>query len=247
MSRQIIYETDPVALFEKTADALFVGLERESGNSNLVLGLCGGRSVVGLLTAVRQWAVGNTLSELRRSLLGRLQFFMVDERLVPLNDKDSNYGMLKKQLLDELVESNVISDKQLHPFVPRSDMTDYGTLDYLHELQKYGGAFSAVVLGIGEDGHVAGLFPRHLVLQRSEPLFVSFFDSPKPPSGRMTATIPLIKTATTVILLATGAAKKNAWELFQEDSTALEDCPSVFTKDMSHLVIATDLDLSKTP
>jgi 6-phosphogluconolactonase len=97
------------------------------------------------------------------------------------------------------------------------------------------------VLGVGEDGHVAGLFPKHPVLQRREPTFFSFYDSPKPPPQRMTASAQLIREAELCVLLALGAAKKQAWERFVDPATTLEECPSVVGKETKRCVVVTDL------
>ncbi len=241
MAQQLIKEKDPTQLFQLTAEALFTELERLSTREHLVLGLCGGRSVVGLLTALRGWFLSGSISTKRSELLKRLQFFMVDERLVPLTDEQSNYGMLKKNLLDDLIEKGVVRSEQLHPFTPRSEVSDYGTDLYLNELNRFGGAFSAIVLGVGEDGHVAGLFPNHPCLQRPEPLFLSYFESPKPPQERMTATLSLLRTAEVAVLLVTGEAKRDAWFRFQKEETEVHECPSVFAKEIPTLIVATDL------
>ena len=241
MAQQLIKEKDSTQLFQRTAEALFIELEGLSNREHLVLGLCGGRSVVGLLSTLRGWVVSGSISPKRSELLKRLQFFMVDERLVPFTDEQSNYGMLKKNLLDDLVERGVIRSEQLHPFTPRGELSDYGTEAYLQELNRFGGAFSAVVLGVGEDGHVAGLFPDHPCLQRTEPLFLSFFESPKPPQERMTATLSLLRTAEVAVLILTGGAKRDAWAKFQNEGTEIRECPSVFAKELSSLIIATDL------
>ena len=103
MTNLTVNEKDSAILFQRTAEALFSGLEQLSPREHLVLGLCGGRSVVGLLGVMRDWVKSGAISAPRRALLKKLQIFMVDERLVPLSDDNSNYGMLKRLLLDELV------------------------------------------------------------------------------------------------------------------------------------------------
>ncbi|HEX2647406.1 MAG TPA: 6-phosphogluconolactonase, partial [Candidatus Dormibacteraeota bacterium] len=66
-----------------------------------------------------------------------------------------------------------------------------------------------VVLGVGEDGHTASLFPGHPVL-KAHGLVVGVRDSPKPPPERITLTLGVLRTARRVIILATGAGKAEA-------------------------------------
>ena len=111
----------------------------------------------------------------------------------------------------------------------------------MHELESFGGKFDVVVLGMGEDGHVAGLFPHHPILQRQEKQFFSFYDSPKPPSDRMTASMPLLTEAKLAVLLALGEAKRTAYERFNDAATTVEACPSISVKRCQEVLVVTDL------
>jgi 6-phosphogluconolactonase len=220
------------AAFNKVAQAIFRYFAEKPVDEPLVLGLCGGRSVVGLLQALRK------ASEMfPKEVIRRVHFFMVDERLVSLDDEQSNFGGLKKLLFDQLIKDGVIEPSQLHPFVPDDTQVDYGCARYSAELQSYGGRFTCVVLGVGEDGHVAGLFPRNAVLDRTDTAFVPFFDSPKPPSSRMTATKPLLAAAELALLLVLGETKRDAWNRFQDPATQLRDCPSVLVREMRTVLV----------
>jgi len=65
------------------------------------------------------------------------------------------------------------------------------------------------VLGLGEDGHTASLFPRSPALEQGG-LFVPVADAPKPPPDRVSATIPLIRASRRQLLLTSGAGKAAA-------------------------------------
>ena len=202
----------------------------------VVLGLCGGRSVVGILEALRDLK-GQEVS----IALEKVHFFMVDERLVPLTDEYSNFGGLQRLLFADLLERELIKSSQLHPFNPKPDQPDHGTSEYMRELHRFGGKFDAIVLGMGEDGHVAGLFPNHPVLQRTERQFFSFYDSPKLPPARMTASVPLLTDARLAFLLATGEGKRAAYARYNDDKTPFEECPSRLVKGCAEVIIVTDL------
>lgn len=242
MNQQLIADRDPSSLFQKTAQEILAHLAPLAAEREILIGLCGGRSVVGLVNALRTLAIdkvsgGPDLSQIFR----KAQFIIIDERLVPLTDPDSNFGMLNNALFKDLIAAGIIDAEQLHPFIPDEKKTDFGTADYTSLFTSLGGRFDLVVLGVGEDGHVAGLFPEHPTLNRPERVFLSFFDSPKPPAGRMTATLPILQDAGATVLLFTGEAKRSALERFENSSTPPHSCPSIFMKSCQRLIVATDL------
>jgi 6-phosphogluconolactonase len=66
-----------------------------------------------------------------------------------------------------------------------------------------------VVLGVGEDGHTAAVFPDH-PSETATAFVVGIRDAPKPPPQRVTLTLAAFQTARRVIILATGAGKADA-------------------------------------
>jgi 6-phosphogluconolactonase len=220
----------------QVAQRIFKVCSSKGANEPLVVGLCGGRSVVGLLSALEQESVNQP-----RELLKRIQFFMVDERLVPLTDEQSNFGGLKRLLFDTLIEKGVVDERQLHPFITKRESTDFGCGAYLQELQSLGGKFTVVVLGVGEDGHVAGLFPHHATLQEKSGSFLHFHDSPKPPQDRMTASVPLITGSELSVVLALGEGKREAWNAFNNDEVVVAACPAKLAAKAHSCLVVTDL------
>lgn len=227
---------DLESALERVAREIFKVCAAKTPEEPLVIGLCGGRSVVGLLSALERESANQS-----KELLGRVQFFMVDERLVPITDEQSNFGGLKKLLFDSLVERSVISERQLHPFITRQDASDFGCGLYLQELHSLGGKFTVVVVGVGEDGHIAGLFPNHRSLQETTKSFVHFHDSPKPPSDRMSASPALITGADLSVVLALGEGKRAAWEAFSDTAVSLTDCPAKLATQARSCLVVTDL------
>jgi 6-phosphogluconolactonase len=221
----------------QVAQKIFAVCKNKGPQEPLVVGLCGGRSVVGLLGALQTESANQD-----RDLLGRIQFFMVDERLVPLTDEQSNYGGLNRLLFDKLVGQGVISNTQLHPFITDTSQSDFGCGSYREELRSVGGKFTVVVLGVGEDGHIAGLFPHHPALAEKGDTFVHFHDSPKPPADRMSASPALITGAELSVILAFGEGKRIAWNAFNDNSVAVEACPSKLALTAKECLVVTDLE-----
>lgn len=132
---------------------------------------------------------------------GRVTILFGDERCVPPYHADSNYLMAKRALLDRVFPATVHR-------MPAELGPDEGAAEY----EKVVAAVSPldiVVLGVGEDGHTASLFPDHEALKANH-LVVGIHDSPKPPPERVTLTLPVLRAARHVIILATGAGKAHA-------------------------------------
>jgi 6-phosphogluconolactonase len=132
---------------------------------------------------------------------GRVSILFGDERCVPANHPDSNYRMARAALLDRVAPGTVYR-------MPAELGPEEGAALYAHVVAAVA-PLDVVVLGIGEDGHTASLFPGHPAL-KAQGLTAGIRDSPKPPPQRVTLTLNALKTARKVIILATGAGKADA-------------------------------------
>lgn len=132
---------------------------------------------------------------------GRVSVLFGDERCVPPDDPESNYLMAKQALLDRVAPATVYR-------MPAELGPDEGAAEYARVIERLLPP-DVVVLGVGEDGHTASLFPGHPAL-RSKGVAIGIYDSPKPPPKRVTLTLPVLQAARRVIILATGAGKAEA-------------------------------------
>ncbi len=124
----------------------------------------------------------------------RIELFLSDERLVPLESPDSNYRAIREAL----------PQARLHPV--RVELSaEAAAADYARLLPEQ---LDLVHLGMGPDGHVASLFPGHALLHERHARIAPVLDSPKPPSARVTFTLPTLAAAREVWFLVTGEAKK---------------------------------------
>jgi 6-phosphogluconolactonase len=153
-----------------------------------------------------------------------VHFFWADERCLPPTDKESNFRMASELLFSPLN----ISASQIHR-LKGEDEPESAAQAASVELSRLAPANAAglpvldlVLLGMGEDGHVASLFPGASpeVVNCTTP-FLVIRNSPKPPPVRISLSFAAIAAAKKIWVLASGAGKEKAWQ----DSLA----PVIFT------------------
>jgi 6-phosphogluconolactonase len=139
----------------------------------------------------------------------KVRFWWGDERCVPPDHPDSNFGMAEKTLLSK------IAVEQDHIYRMKGEMEPASAaLEYEGHLRKvFGGdaipAFDLVLLGMGEDGHVASLFPGTAALNVQDRLVVHNYVE-KLQANRLTMTFPLLNQAKQTLFLVSGTSKAMA-------------------------------------
>lgn len=141
-----------------------------------------------------------------------VHLWLGDERAVPLDDPESNCALVASTLLAELPPG--CPPPTVHPVAGADEDAEAAARAYERELRATVPGdppqLDVALLGLGEDGHTASLFPDDPVLEERERLCVAVHGL-KPPFGRVTMTLPLLRAARKLILLAEGAGK--AWAI----------------------------------
>jgi len=168
--------------------------------------LSGGRIALKFFTSVVAQTRARELS------LGLVHFFWADERCVPPTDPESNFKAANELLFSPLK----ISENQVHR-IRGEDLPELAVKIAGEELCKvmpYKNSLPAldlIFLGMGEDGHVASLFPDAAanVADVSVP-FLVVNHSPKPPPTRISMSYKMIFAAKNIWIMVSGAGKESA-------------------------------------
>jgi 6-phosphogluconolactonase len=125
-----------------------------------------------------------------------------DDRCLPIDDVERNSKMARDTWLNHVA----IPQNQIHD-IPAELGNIEGAKAYAKILSDVR-AFDLVILGLGEDGHTASLFPNQLVDNSADA--VPVFDAPKPPADRITMSQNRLNNTHEVMFLVTGAGKQEA-------------------------------------
>ncbi|WP_246001906.1 6-phosphogluconolactonase [Allorhizocola rhizosphaerae] len=211
MTVDVVVHADAELLAQAVAARLIVRLiDAQAARGEACVVLTGGRVAAAVYAAV----VANPARDAVD--WSRVDVWWGDERFLPIGDPDRNETQARAALLDGLA----LEPGRVHP-MPASDGPDgadpeLAAARYAGELAHAaapGSAqlphFDVLLLGVGEDGHVASVFPEHPSAYEARPVS-AVRGSPKPPPVRITLTLPAINTAEEVWLIASGADKAKA-------------------------------------
>lgn len=194
----IIYST-PEELANVFADHLMSWINEFSGDA-YHLAISGGKTP-NLLFGILASQYANS------PLWQKVHFWWVDERMVPPTDPESNFGVAQKLLFSRIS----IPEENIHRIKgennPQEEALSYS--DHIKNcLQEKDGwpVFNLILLGMGDDGHTASIFPDQLALMESE-LICEVAIHPSSGQKRVTLTGKVINSATKICFLITGKEK----------------------------------------
>ncbi|GAA0697039.1 6-phosphogluconolactonase [Kitasatospora atroaurantiaca] len=210
---QLVVHRDKELMAQAAAARLITKIvDAQSARGTASVVLTGGRNGNALLAAIAASPARDAVD------WSRLDLWWGDERFVPSDDPERN----AVQARDELLDAVPVNPARVHE-MPASDGVDGSDVEaaaarYAEELAKAAGpgdrtgvpAFDVLLLGVGPDTHVASLFPEHPGVRETERTVVGVRGAPKPPPTRISLTLPAIRAAREVWLLAAGEDKADA-------------------------------------
>jgi 6-phosphogluconolactonase len=203
----VIVHADATLLAEAVAARMLVRLiDAQSARGAASVVLTGGRVAAAVYQAV---AASPAVGAVDWS---RVDFWWGDERFLPSGHPDRN----EVQARDAFLAALPVDPSRVRPMPPTDgpdgDDPEAAAARYARELADAAPAsaelphIDLLLLGIGEDGHVASVFPEHPVAYETRPV-AAVRAAPKPPPVRITLTLPAINTAEEVWLIAAGPEK----------------------------------------
>jgi 6-phosphogluconolactonase len=184
-----------------------IDAQAERGTAGIVL--TGGRVAAKVLRSVQELPASGAVD------WSRVDLWWGDERFLPAGDPDRNETQAREALLDALP----LDPARVHAMPasdgPDGDDAEAAAARYARELAAAAQPgselphFDVLMLGVGEDGHVASIFPEHPGGDATGSV-AAVHNSPKPPPTRTSLTMSTIRSAAEVWLIAAGKDKAEA-------------------------------------
>jgi len=163
----------------------------------------------------------------------KINIFWVDERCVPPGHKESNYGMTQKVLLDKINIPKANVHRILGESGPESEAKRYGN-EINHHIFSYKTwpVFDWILLGLGEDGHTASLFPGSPLMEKSISI-AAVAINPQNEQKRITLTLPVLNQAKSITFLVSGHAKARVVHKILASGKNQSDIPAFLVQPVS--------------
>jgi 6-phosphogluconolactonase len=213
MSTQVVVHRDPVLVAATAAARIVVRLvDVLNGRGTASVVLTGGGVGTAMLKQMRQSPAKDAVD------WSRVNFYWGDERFLPPGHPERNETQARAALLDHVP----VDPARVHPMAaddgkfahnPEAAAEAYAELLAEQASPEDHGpvpGFDVCLLGMGEEGHVASIFPSSPAVYETEQTVVAVRNCPKPPPTRVSLTLPTIRRSTEVWLLPTGAGKAAA-------------------------------------
>jgi 6-phosphogluconolactonase len=207
--RRVLVHPDRDALASSVAARFLtkvVDLIEDEGEAHIVL--TGGSVGIEVLEAIAASPARNSID------WSSVHVWWGDERWLPRDHDDRNEKQARRALLDHVP----VDPGNVHPFPASDDGLDLDSAAAAFDAELRAAAsdgadypqFAIMFLGVGPDGHIASLFPEREGPRVAHAGVIAVHDSPKPPAGRLSLTLPLINTSERVWLVLAGADKAAA-------------------------------------
>lgn len=224
---EILVHADPEALARGAADWLCAAAIAATGSFSVCL--------AGGSTPKRLYELLSGPGTRERFPWQRVHWFWGDERFVPPTDPQSNYAMARAAMLSRAP----VPPENVHPMPTEGGSPAESAAAYERALQAFYGAsaldprrplFDVTLLGLGEDGHTASLFPATSALDERRRWVIAVTGAK--PEARVSLTFPALNASRNVAFLVAGVAKRAILEKVRRG----EDYPAARVKPILRLL-----------
>ncbi|MCP2258583.1 6-phosphogluconolactonase [Streptoalloteichus tenebrarius] len=205
----VVHETPELLAAAVAARLVTTLVDAQAARGAASLVLTGGRTGIAVLEQLRDSPARDAVD------WSRVDLFWGDERFLPAGHPDRNETQAREAFLDHVpvdparVHAVAASDGRF------GDDPDAAAAAYAEVLASVAGpgdhggvpTFDVCLLGVGEEGHTASIFPDSPAVHEAERTVVAVRDCPKPPPTRVSLTLPAIRQSAEVWLLTTGTTK----------------------------------------
>lgn len=202
---ELIQFPDAETLAELVAERWFHGLLKHGPGRPYCVALSGGRIAMDFHAALAEGATAH------RALLDGVHFFWGDERCVPPTSPESNFKAAQQLFLQpaQIPENQIHRVRgEIEPGLAAREAAQ--ELRRIATMERDQPVFDLILLGMGEDGHVASLFPGESESVMQSPDVFRPVTAVKAPAQRITLGYGTIAAAREVWVLASGKAKEGA-------------------------------------
>lgn len=238
--RRVLVHPDKQALAGSVAARFLtkiIDVIEEQGEANVAL--TGGTMGSAVLEAIAASPARDSVD------WSKITFWWSDERYLPHGDPDRNDTQARTALLDALA----LQPAQVKSMPAPGEQADIEEAARAYEAELAEAAqgdastprFDVMFLGVGPDGHIASLFPDHATVRETSRIVIAETDSPKPPSERLSFTLPVINSADRIWLVLAGADKAGALGLALAGA-AVNDVPAAGALGRKRTVFFVDAD-----
>jgi 6-phosphogluconolactonase len=218
---EVVVHASPALLAAAVAARLVtrvVDVQSSRGSASVVL--TGGGTGIAVLRELRAAPARDAID------WSRVDLYWGDERFLPAGHPERNETQAHEALLDHVP----VAPARVHPMAPSDgeygDDVDAAADGYAALLraaarpEDHGAVptFDVMLLGIGGEGHTASIFPSSPAVYETERTVVGVRGCPKPPPTRITLTLPSIRTAREVWIIASGESKARAVRMALSDA-----------------------------
>jgi len=195
----------------------------------IIIWLSGWSSVLSFYDYIK-----NNYTKIPEIIREKIVYCFLDERVVALDNNDSNYKLLNDNFFKYLKENNLITEKNILKIDINSDDIAW---KYYEEVEN----IDIWLFGVGPDWHTCSLFPLNELLDDESIWFLDIKNSPKPPTQRITISKNMLTNIPVWFVFFIWEWKKEALNNFLNEKLSYTKCPAKLVMECSESILVSNI------